>query len=143
MQHVILTIILLFSSIFLSQAQESSKNLDERNIKVTVVNALNDRGTVKFAFYTKESFRKKPLFAKTADIKDGISSVNFKNIPKGEYAIVCFHDENENNRMDFYENGMPKESYGTSNNVMNMGPPDFESSKFEVNDKDLTFEIKF
>ncbi len=45
--------------------------------------------------------------------------------------------------MNFYENGIPKESYGTSNNVILMGPPNFESSKFEVSDKDLTLEIKF
>jgi len=143
MQQLILMIILLFSSIALTQAQESNENLEERTITVSVVNALNNSGTVKFAFYTKEGFRKQSLFAKSASIEDGISTVTFTNVPKGDYAIICYHDENSNNQLDFYENGMPKESYGTSKNAMLMGPSDFESSKFEVENEDLTLEIKF
>ena len=143
MQQVILTIILLFSSIFVSQAQENSKQTDERNITVSVVNALNSNGTIKFAFFDEVGFRIQPLFAKSATITNGISKVTFSNVAKGEYAIICYHDENNNNRMDFYENGMPKESYGTSNNPMLMGPPNFESSKFEVANEDVDLEIKF
>jgi uncharacterized protein (DUF2141 family) len=45
--------------------------------------------------------------------------------------------------MDFDENGMPKESYGLSNNMMTFGPPEFASSKFEVTKEDLNLEIKF
>ena len=45
--------------------------------------------------------------------------------------------------MDFENNGMPLEDYGATNNVMNYGPPRFEDAKFELKDKDLTFEIKF
>ena len=143
MQQVILTIILLFSSMFISQAQENSKQSDESNITVSVVNTLNNNGTIKFAFFDEVGFRKQPLFAKSVQITDGISKVTFNNIPKGEYAIICYHDENNNNRMDFHENGMPEESYGTSNNPMLMGPPNFESSKFEVSNKDVDLEIKF
>jgi len=45
-------------------------------------------------------------------------------------------------KVHFALNGMPLEDYGSSNNVMAFGPPSFEESKFEVMDKDLTFEIK-
>ena len=65
------------------------------------------------------------------------------SVPKGEYAIICYHDENENRRMDFHENGIPKESYGTSNDVINFGPPQFDTSKFEVTEEDLNLGIKF
>jgi uncharacterized protein (DUF2141 family) len=37
---------------------------------------------------------------------------------------------------------MPLEDYGATNNVMNYGPPQFNDAKFELKDKDLTFEIK-
>ncbi len=143
MQHLILTLVLVFSSIALSFAQENNNNLEGTTIKVSAVNSLNDKGTIKFAFYTKENFRMKPLFAKSTTIKNGKITVTFNNVPKGEYAIICYHDENNNGRMDFFENGMPKESYGTSNNPMNFGPPTFESSKFKVIDKNLSLEIKF
>lgn len=143
MQQIILTIILFFSSVALTQAQENTNNLNERSITVTVNNVLNNEGTVNFAIFDKENFRKRPLYAKSSTIENGVSKVNFLNVPKGKYAIICYHDENKNGRMDFYENGMPKESYGTSNNPMLMGPPNFESSKFEVNAQDLNLEIKF
>ena len=144
MQQLILTIILFFSTLVLAQAQENNKNLEERTVTVTVVNALNDEGTVNFALFDETGFLKRqPLLAELSKIVDGVSKITFLNVPKGEYAIICYHDENKNSIMDFYENGMPKESYGTSNNVMLMGPPNFESSKFEVANKDLNLKIKF
>ena len=143
MQQLILTIVLLFSSVVVVNAQENNENLKGETITVMVVNVLNDNGKVNFALFNKEGFRKKPLFAKSAKIENGKSKVVFSNIPKGKYAIICYHDENSNSQLDFYENGMPIESYGTSNNVFLMGPPNFESSKFEVVNEDLTLEIKF
>lgn len=144
MQHLILALALFFSSLIFAQTQDNTMQFEGKTVTVTVVNALNDNGTVKFAFYNEEGFTKRnPLFAKEAIIKNGVSSVTFKNIIEGTYAIVCFHDENKNDKLDFQENGIPKESYGASNNVMNFGPPEFESSKFEVSTKDLNLEIKF
>ena len=143
MQQLILTIALIFASIFISKAQENGKNPIGNNITVSVINALNDNGKIRFALYNELGFRKQPLYSKFSKIENGFSEITFKNIPKGEYAIVCFHDENGNSRMDFHENGMPKESYGTSNNALLMGPPQFDSSKFVVTDEDLNLEIKF
>lgn len=143
MQHLILTAALLFSTLIFSQVSENSNLIEENTITVSIVNALNDKGTAHFALFNKENFRQQPLRAKSAIIKNGLSTVVFENVPAGSYAIICFHDENENKRMDFQENGMPLENYGTSNNPMNFGPPQFDSSKFEVTNKDVTLEIKF
>jgi len=143
MQHLILTIVLVFSVIFMSNAQEVTENNLENTITVTVPNVLNNNGKISFALFTQENFRKQPLFAKSSSIENGTSKVTFEKVPTGTYAIICFHDENNNDKMDFEENGMPKESYGTSNNPMNFGPPQFDSSKFQVVDKDISLEIKF
>ena len=143
MQHLILAATLLFSILIFSQESESFNLNKENNIKVSLVNALNDTGTVNFALFNKENFRQQPLRAQSAIIKNGLSAVVFENVPAGTYAIICYHDENENKRMDFQENGMPLENYGTSNNPLNFGPPQFDSSKFEVTNKDVTLEIKF
>lgn len=142
MQHLILALALFISSIIF--AQTSTEKI-ENGISVTVssVNALSDKGTVKFAFYNKENFMKQPIYSKSASVENGKSSVVFENVPQGVYAIVCFHDENENNRIDFGENAIPKESYGLSNNIMIIGPPEFASSKFEVANENLNLEIKF
>ena len=143
MQHLILAATLLFSILIFSQESESFNLNKENNIEVSLVNALNDTGTVNFALFNKENFRQQPLRAQSAIIKNGLSTVVFENVPAGTYAIICYHDENENKRMDFQENGMPLENYGTSNNPLNFGPPQFVDSKFEVTDKDLNLEIKF
>ncbi len=143
MQHLILALALLFSSIIFGQSQSIFEKETGKSITVTVDNVMNDNGEVKFAFYNEENFKKKPLYVKSAGIENGKSTVVFENVPGGVYAVVCYHDENDNKRMDFYENGMPKESYGTSNSAASIGPPEFESSKFEVNDNNVTLEIKF
>lgn len=144
MQHSILIIALIISSVVFAQTSVEPKLTEGQTIKVSVTNALSDQGIIHFAFHTKETFLKaKALYAKSSKIENGKATVQFENIPEGEYAIVCFHDENENNQMDFELNGMPKESYGTSNNPMSFGPPQFSPSKFEVTDENLSLEIKF
>jgi uncharacterized protein (DUF2141 family) len=125
-------------------AQTTTNKLEEGiSVTASVVNALSDKGTVKFALYNEENFMKTPIYGKSASIENGKSTVVFENVPQGIYAILCFQDENDNNRMDFDESGLPKESYGASNNIMTYGPPEFENCKFEVKDNSVYLEIKF
>ena len=84
-----------------------------------------------------------PIAASDTKIIDGKVTVTFENVKPGEYAILASHDENENGKMDFRENGMPLESYGASNNVMNFGPPQFGDAKFKVTNEDLDIKIRF
>ncbi len=142
MQQVILALALLISSIIFAQIP-TEKQKNGISITVSTVNALSDNGNVKFALYDKENFMKQPIDSKFSSVENRKSTVVFENVPQGNYAIICFHDENNNNLMDFEENGMPKESYGLSNNKMNFGPPEFESAKFEVKSNALILEIKF
>ncbi|MCI2227951.1 DUF2141 domain-containing protein [Polaribacter sp. MSW13] len=116
---------------------------NKTTITATVVNVTSDDGKVGFALYNKTTFMMQPLQSKNAKIVDGKSTVIFENIEVGEYSIICFHDKNDNDKMDFEPNGMPKEDYGASNNVMNFGPPSYEDSKFTVADKKVSLEIKF
>ena len=143
MQHVILAIALFISATLFSQSQNNLEKAEGKTITITIENVLSDKGDVKFGLYTRENFSKESMDTKTANIKNGKSTVSFENVPAGVYAVVCYHDENKNERMDFYENGMPKESFGSSDNTWSFGPPQFENSKFEVADHDLTLEIKF
>jgi uncharacterized protein (DUF2141 family) len=131
---------LVTAVLFISNTITAQENV---SITVTVVNVTSDEGKVSFALYDKENFRMKPLQGVSSEIKDGKSAVTFIDIPSGEYAIICFHDKNENNKMDFAPNGMPLENYGASNNVMNYGPPNYEDAKFVVADKSVRLEIRF
>ncbi len=115
----------------------------KQKITATVVNVTSDSGKVAFGLYDKNGFMQVPLKSKNAKIVDGKSTVVFEDVEPGEYAIICFHDKNDNDKMDFQENGMPMEDYGTSNNVMSFGPPKYDDAKFVVEDKDVSLEIKF
>ena len=137
MKHLVLTVVLIISSLF-SLAQE------KQSITVTVDNVTSNEGIVGFALHTKDTFMKaKPIAELDSKIKDGKVTVTFKNVVPGEYAILALHDANENGRMDFKENGMPLESFGASNNVMNFGPPQYEDAKFMVTNKDISLNIRF
>ena len=114
-----------------------------QEITVTVVNATTDNGKVSFALYDQITFMKTPLKGASAKIIQGKSTVTFKNIAQGEYSVICFHDKNNNGKIDFNENGMPLEDYGASNNNMDFGPPSFLDSKFTVIEEDVSLEIKF
>ncbi len=115
-----------------------------QTITVSIDNVLNNKGKVVISLHTTETFMKGPGVQNVeTKIKDGKVSAIFKNIEPGEYAILVLHDENENNRMDFELNGMPKENFATSNNIMSFGPPQFGESKFEIKSEDINLKIRF
>lgn len=115
---------------------------DSYTITVSVDNVLNNKGHVLVGLHTEDTFMKgkAPKNAK-AEIKDGKISVTFENVEPGNYAVMVLHDENDNERMDM-EGGMPKESYGMSNNPMLYGPPTFADAKFELTE-DTELKIRF
>ncbi|WP_439127403.1 DUF2141 domain-containing protein [Polaribacter sp.] len=135
---LILTMLTITNSI-----TAQNQNTATKTITVTVVNATSDTGKIGFALYTKDNFMRKPIQGKEGKIKNGKSTVVFENVPSGEYAITCYHDKNNNDRMDFSKNRMPLEDYGASNNVMAFAPPTFENAKFLLKDKNLELDIKF
>ena len=134
-------IIALVLSVNFSNAQDS-KTL--RNITVTIENIVNNNGKVVLGLHTEDTFMKaQGIVSAESEIVDGKITFTFENIEAGTYAIMALHDENENRRMDFEENGMPKESYGMSNNPMSYGPPQYSTAKFELKEEDLDLKIIF
>lgn len=140
----IYTLFIAFTFALNVNAQTETKTTSNgQNITVTIKNIKNNKGSVLLGLHTENTFMKgagvKNL---TSKIENGQVTVTFTNVEAGTYAIMVMHDENDNKRMDF-ENGMPLESYGMSNNPMSYGPPKYSDAKFEVTDKDLEFNIRF
>lgn len=140
----IYTLFIAFAFALNVNAQTETKTTSNgQNITVTINNIKNNKGSVLLGLHTEDTFMKgagvKNL---TSKIENGQVTVTFTNVEAGTYAIMVMHDENDNKRMDF-ENGMPIESYGMSNNPMSYGPPQYSDAKFEVTDKDLEFNIIF
>ncbi|MBC73600.1 MAG: hypothetical protein CMH47_15335 [Muricauda sp.] len=114
------------------------------DITVTIDNITKDEGKVLAGLHTEETFMKgQGVQNLQSAITDGKVTLTFTNVTPGNYAIMAMHDANENNRMDYQSNGMPKESYGMSGNDMTMGPPSFNNAKFTVGEEDLEFTIRF
>lgn len=132
---VLVTIVVLVSNTVTAQ--------EKVTVTITVENATSDAGKIGYALYNKETFLKKPLQAMNATIENGKSVAIFKDLEAGEYAVICYHDKNDNDRMDFAANGMPLEDYGATNNVMSFGPPNFEDAKFVISDKNVSLKIRF
>jgi uncharacterized protein (DUF2141 family) len=110
---------------------------------LNVTNLITDDGKVSFFLFDEVTFMKSPLKTTQAIIVNGKSSVSFKNLDKGEYSIICFHDMNDNGIMDVNNKGIPSEAYGVSNNIITFGPPTFFSTKFSLLEEDVNLEIKF
>ncbi|MBI3716646.1 MAG: DUF2141 domain-containing protein [Betaproteobacteria bacterium] len=68
-----------------------------------------------------------------AEIRDGKATFVFPALPAGEYAVVVFHDANDNGVIDHNRLGLPSESLGFSNAFrlsLTAGLPSFEKLRF-------------
>lgn len=110
-------------------------NAQSVNLEVNVSGFKNDAGKVRVGIYNSEfSFLKTIYKSDSVEIKDQTASITFKDLPKGEYAISLFHDENSNGRLDKNMFGIPSEDYAASNNAKGvMGPPKYAEAKFTIN----------
>jgi outer membrane protein len=76
------------------------------------------------------------------DLRDPLKTLTFSSddretyrieeVPAGEYAVVVYHDENGNKRLDKNFIGIPRESLGFSNGYRPKGPPMYERARFTL-----------
>jgi uncharacterized protein (DUF2141 family) len=110
-----------------------------QQLQVTLNGLQHDRGQVAVAVYSDaKSFRKdnQAFTARKAKAEAGTVTVTFDDVPSGRYAVLAYHDENDNGRLDLRFGMFPTEGYGLSNNPKVMGPPSYEDSAFEVTAED-------
>lgn len=126
----------------LGWAQESSQK--GATLTITLENVLNDQGDILAALHTEDTFMKGPGIANyKSEAHKGSMTFTIKDVAPGTYAVSVLHDLNSNQQMDYQANGMPSEPYGMSGNDMSMGPPNFDSVRFEVGAVDQDISIRF
>jgi uncharacterized protein (DUF2141 family) len=119
------------------------------DLTVTVSGIRNASGSVSAGIYdSASSFPKTEEAVVVFRIKARKGSVGFTvhGLAPGHYAVVAYHDENGNGRLDFDPTGAPAEGYGVSNDARNpQGPPEFAKAAFELGDqnKAVTIEIAY
>ena len=135
MLKIITTIAFFISSLIFGQ---------NVNLTVSVSGLKNNAGVVKVGLYNSdEAFLKSTYKCITSEIKDNSVTVTFVGIPKGEYGISTYQDENNNGKLDKDTRGIPSEDYACSNDAKGfMGPPRYEDAKFNI-DKDSKIDIKY
>ena len=74
---------------------------------------------------------------------DGRDQFAIEDVPPGEYALLVYHDENNNNRIDKNFIGIPKEPVGFSNGYQPKGPPSYQRAAFTLaKDDTRTMDIE-
>jgi uncharacterized protein (DUF2141 family) len=113
------------------------------DLTIQIDDVKSSEGLLMVAVYNSvDTFLKTPFTGvRTQATKDG-KSVVVKDLPAGEYALVVYHDVNQNGKMDRNAMGIPTEDYAFSNNAMGkMGPPTFEAAKFQVPEAGTTAKV--
>lgn len=87
-------------------------------IDITVNNIKNSNGEIIVVICSGEDeFSEKKPFSYSWMIPAAKESIKSKReLPPGNYAVIVYHDENSNRKLDKSFTGRPKESYGFSNN---------------------------
>ena len=114
------------------------------NLTVAVSGLKSNTGLVKVGLYNSDgTFLQSTYKSITSAIKNNSATVTFVGIPKGEYGISTYQDENSNGKLDKNMMGIPSEDFACSNNAKGfMGPPKYEDAKFILK-KDAKIDIKF
>ena len=131
-------ITLLAFALSLTLYSFAKPNAETFSLTVDVKNLRNEKGVVQFALYNKddsipdEDYENYYKIVK-GEIVNGSSTITFKNIPSGKYAVNILHDENKNGKIDkgFI---LPIEGIGFSNfqSIGLTNRPNFSKASFEL-----------
>jgi uncharacterized protein (DUF2141 family) len=65
----------------------------------------------------------------------------FRDLKAGQYSVGVFHDENGNGKFDSNFLGIPKESWGFSNNPKGLRKASFDEASFSLGSENLAITI--
>lgn len=109
--------------------------VDAADLSVTVVGVRSAAGSVRVALYDRaEGFRKEAHARQLVGLpaRAGSVTTTFPNLAAGRYAVIAYHDEDANGRLNLRFGMIPTEGYGLSNDPRVMGPPAFADAAFDL-----------
>ncbi|MDC2995723.1 DUF2141 domain-containing protein [Flavobacteriaceae bacterium] len=134
--HTYILIILnfLFLNLIFSQEETTKFYITEIRGDISLEMEINNLESNKGPIYIRIlDENENPVIVGTSPVINYSAEISFDSIFPGKYAIQFFHDENKNQKMDFNLIGIPKEKFGSSNDVKPiLGPPKFEKMLFEI-----------
>ena len=134
--HILIILNFLFSNLIFSQEETTKFYITELRGDISLEMEINNLESNKGPIYIRIlDENENPVIVGTSTVINYSSEISFDSISPGKYAIQFFHDENENQKMDFNLIGIPKEKFGSSNNVKPvLGPPKFEKMLINLNE---------
>jgi uncharacterized protein (DUF2141 family) len=141
------------STLLLSASAAPARGAD---LRVVVDEITSSAGTIIAGLYdTEESYRQAVRRSAKVLVNDPIrlagvtlrptgrvQTIVFADLPPGLYAVVVFHDENDDSQFNKGLLGMPMEPYGISNNPRTFAaPPDFAAAAVRLGDRDEVIRI--
>lgn len=117
---------------------------DAAELEVTATHVVPGPGSMHFMLYRgPEGFRHEDRAFRVMKAPAGSSSISvrFRDVPPGRYAVMAYHDANDDQKLDLRFGMFPKEGWGLSNNPKVMGPPSFSASSFLLSDQNRSTMI--
>jgi uncharacterized protein (DUF2141 family) len=121
---------------------------NQATLAFAIEGVRNDKGQLLVAVYTsKEAWLKVPSAAKVMKVAPRAGNVFavMEEVPTGACAVLVFHDENGNGKLDMGWLPLPgpTEGSGASNGATGrMGPPSWEDAKFECRPGEAVVKLK-
>lgn len=121
---------------------------EKHDLRVTVKGINSSKGLIEFALYKNPDVftqaGKTHRLARVNAQKGEVSFV-FSDLEPGKYAIVVYHDENQNKICDKNFFGIPTEAYAFSNNVRpKLTVPSFDDCAVQLQqNKSISIQIVY
>ena len=134
--YILFIITIISSNKVFSQAENSKYYITELRGDISLEMEINNLQSNNGPLYIRIlDENENPVIVGTSPVINYSARISFDSISPGKYAIQFFHDENENQKMDFSLIGIPKEKFGSSNDVKPLlGPPKFKKMLFNLNE---------
>jgi uncharacterized protein (DUF2141 family) len=118
----------------------------QNDITVFIQDFASNTGMVRVGLYDEAGdFLERPYQSQSSEISERTATVTFQDVPDGTYAISCFHDEDNNEKLNMFMGMMPTEDYGCSNGAKGFfGPPKWEDASFTLGggqSKEITISL--
>ncbi len=113
-------------------------------LNVEVHGGIADRGQILASLFNfEETYMSEPFADTSAPVDStGRASLNFPNLPPGEYALSVIYDEDGDGELDTGFLGIPQEAFGFSNDAKaRFGPPPYEEARFSVSEQNTNISI--
>lgn len=145
-RHLLIYLAFYFLSSMAIAELTSHPSTTNSELRVLVKGLASDKGRVRFRlFHTEDTYlRQEDAFREEfIETTAQTSAWVVKNIPVQEYAVVIYHDENNNEEFDRSFLGIPQETYGFSNNVRpRLAQPAYADVKFSLDPPVTSIEIE-